>query len=297
MDTDTRTFPAFAFAALLLGGIAIGFAGIFMRLADVNPVASAFWRMTLALPLLWSWAALARRQDLAAGKRIDFSLGLLLAGVFFAADMGIWHLSLHFTTVANATLLSNFAPIFIAFWMWLAYRARFARIFIVGMAFALGGAVLLVGPNAAGGGHGGGHKLLGDALGLASAVFYAAYQLSIKQARSMYSTARLMAWSTSLTALALLPFALLTPGAFLPAHAAGWVPLLALALIAQIGGQTVIAYAFAHLPASLSSVSLLIQPLTAAIAAWIIFGEVLAPLQIAGGVLLLWGIYLAKRGS
>lgn len=58
-----------------------------------------------------------------------------------------------------------------------------------------------------------------------------------------------------------------------------------------------IAYAFAHLPASLSSVSLLIQPLTAAVAAWLIFQEAILPVQMLGGALLLWGIYLAKKGS
>jgi drug/metabolite transporter (DMT)-like permease len=294
---STKHFPAFAFFALLLGGTAIGFAGIFMRLSDVNPLASAFWRMALAAPFLWAWAFAVRKQDEASGKRTDFTRALTLAGIYFAADMGIWHLSLHYTTVSNATLLSNFAPIFIALWLWVAYRMRFARIFIVGLVIALAGAVMLVGPNAAGNAGSGDTKLMGDALGLASAVFYAAYQLVIKDARNQYSTARLMAWSTTVTAIALLPFALTAPGAFLPLHAAGWLPLLALALLAQIGGQTVIAYASAHLPASLSSVSLLIQPLTATIAAWIIFNEVIGPLQMAGGALLLWGIYLSKRGS
>ena len=294
--TTNKNFPALAFAALLLGGISIGFAGIFMRLSDVNPLASAFWRMALAAPFLWAWAFTVRAQDEAAHKRTDFTRALVLAGIYFAGDMGIWHLSLHYTTVANATLLSNFAPIFIALWMWLAHRVRFARIFIVGMVVALAGAVMLVGPNASGADHGG-NKLLGDGLGLASAVFYAAYQLVVKDARSQYSTARLMAWSTTVTGLALLPFALTAPGAFWPAQAAGWLPLLALALVAQIGGQTVIAYANAHLPASLSSVRLLIQPLTAAIAAWLIFQEAIGPMQMAGGALLLWGIYLSKRGS
>jgi drug/metabolite transporter (DMT)-like permease len=293
----TKTFPAFAFFSLLTGGIAIGFAGIFMRLSDVSPLASAFWRMALAAPVLWGWALAVRKQDNAAGRRTDFTQALALAGMYFAGDMGIWHLSLHYTTVANATLLSNFAPIFIALWMWWAHKVRFARVFIVGMTIALVGAVMLVGPNAAGADSFGDHKLLGDALGLSSAVFYAGYQLVIKSARSQYSTARLMAWSTTVTALALLPFALISPGAFWPAHAAGWLPLLALALVAQIGGQTVIAYASAHLPASLSSVSLLIQPLTAAIAAWILFQEAIGPIQMVGGMLLLWGIYLSKRGS
>jgi drug/metabolite transporter (DMT)-like permease len=290
-----KPFPAFAFFALLVGGTAIGFAGIFMRLSDVNPLASAFWRMALAAPLLWGWACAVRKQDKASGKRTNFTLALVLAGIYFAGDMGLWHLSLHYTTVSNATLLSNFAPVFIALWMWAIHRTRFARTFVAGLVIALAGAVMLVGPNAAG--NSGDTKLLGDALGLASAVFYAAYQLVIKDARNQYSTARLMAWSTTITAIALLPFALMSPGEFWPAQSSGWLPLLALALLAQIGGQTVIAYASAHLPASLSSVSLLIQPLTATIAAWIIFNEVIGPVQMAGGALLLWGIYLSKRGS
>ena len=301
----TTHFGALPFAALLTGAVAIGFAGILMRMSDVNPLASAFWRMGLAAPLLWLWALSTAQQDRTAGRRTGFTPALLLAGGYFAGDMALWHLSLHFTTVSNATLLSNFAPVFIALWMWLAWRRRFKRVFVIGMLVALAGAVLLVAPNAHGlGGAGGGStggadstRLLGDGLGLGSAVFYAGYQLVIKTARNRYSTARLMAWSTTITGLALLPFALAAPGPFLPLHAAGWLPLLGLALLAQIGGQTVIAYASAHLPASLSSVSLLLQPLTATIAAWLIFGEAIAPLQMLGGALLLWGISLSKRGG
>jgi len=283
---------AVAFAALLAGGVAIGFAGIFMRLSDVNPIASAFWRMLLAAPPLWGWALLTARSDRAAGRRTDLSQILVLAGLFFGIELGIWHLSLHYTTVANATLLSNMAPLFIALWLWLAHGARFSRGFLAGMALALVGAVILIGPSAAGGST----HLLGDGFGLLSTTFYAAYQLVIKDARDSYSTARLMAWSTTITALALFPFALWMPGPFWPADAAAWLPLLGLALIAQIGGQTVIAYAFAHLPASLASVSLLVQPLTAAIAALLIFGERIGPWQLGGGALLLCGIYFSKRG-
>ena len=292
-----QRFPLLPFFALLAGGMAIGFAGILMRLSDVNPVASAFWRMALAAPLLWAWAARVAPADRAAGRDTRFSPALAWSGLFFAGDMALWHMSLHFTSVSNATLLSNFAPVFIALWMWFAWRARFSRVFTVGMLIALAGAVMLVRPHASGVVRPDANQPLGDALGLASAVFYAAYQLVIKDARSRYSTARLMAWSTAITGLALLPFALAAPGLFLPAQATGWLPLLGLALLAQIGGQTVIAYALAHLQASLSSVSLLIQPLTATLAAWLIFGEAIGFLQAAGGALLLWGIYLSKRGT
>ena len=284
---------ALAFIALLTGGVAIGFAGIFMRLSDVGPIASAFWRMAIAAPILWCWALSASKTDAAAGKRTDFSLALLWAGLYFAGDMGAWHLSLHYTTVSNATLLSNFAPVFIALWMWLAHKMRFERIFLVGLVCTLAGAVMLVGPNAGLGDQ----KTTGDALGLVSAVFYAGYQLVIKDARSQYSTARLMAWSSTITALALLPFALASSAPFWPGGLNGWMVLLTLALVAQIGGQTVIAYASAHLPAALSSVSLLIQPLTATIAAWLLFNEAVGMWQVIGGGLLLFGIVLSKRGS
>jgi drug/metabolite transporter (DMT)-like permease len=294
--STAKSFPVVAFAALLAGGTAIGFAAIFMRLSDVNAIASAFWRTTLAAPLLWIWAYSVREEDKAEGRRTGFSTALALAGFFFGGDMVLWHLSLHFTTVSNATFLTNLAPILIALWLWWTVRVRFTRVFVAGMSIALIGAALLVGAKA-GNASVPAHKFLGDMLGLTSALFYAGYQLSIKEARNRYSTPRLMAWSSTVSALTLLPCALLMPGPIFPAHLIGWLPLLGLALIAQIGGQTVIAYALAHLPASLSSVSLLVQPLTAAVAAWILFGESMGPLQMAGGVLLLWGIYLSKKGS
>ena len=293
MKPSGAFFPVIAFGSLLMGGMAIGFGGILMRWSDVNPVASAFWRMTLAVPILWTWAAAVRAQDEAKGKRTDFTCMLLRAGIFFAGDLGVWHLSLHYTTVSNATLLSNLAPIFVALWMWIVHKTRFARVFLLGMAVALVGVIFLIGPNAALGGA----RPVGDGLALSTAILYAAYQLTVKDARSQYATARLMAWSSTITAIALLPFALAMPGLFVPAHAAGWWPLLGLALVAQIGGQTVIAYAFAHLPAALSSISLLIQPLTATIAAWLLLQEGISPLQVLGGLLLILGIYLSKRGG
>lgn len=269
-----------------------------MRFADVSPFASAFWRMGLAAPLLWVWALSLRKQDRARNLQVSYTPILLFCGVYFAGDIGAMHVALQYTTVSNATLLPNFAPVLIALWIWLVYRVRFSRVFLGGMAVAVVGAILLVLPGMLkASADVGGNRLLGDSLGLLSAVFYAGYQLVIKRARDTYSTALLMAWSTSITALALLPFALFSSGPMFPPHLAGWLPLLALALISQVGGQTVISFASAYLPASLSSTSLLIQPLVATIAAWLIFNESVGPLQILGGMLLLGGIYLSRRGA
>jgi drug/metabolite transporter (DMT)-like permease len=280
-----------AFLCLLAGGCAIAFAPILVRLSDVGPVASAFWRCALAVPLLWIWVF--AREKRAAGTPA-LAAPLLLAGLFFASDLGVWHFSILFTSVANSTLLANLAPIFVTLAGWLLWKQKVTRTFLAGMFLAIAGMFVLVGPNFAAGGT----RLLGDALGALTGVFYAGYFLAIKIARdSGASTARLMAWSTTITAIALLPIALLMPHPFLPATLPGWWVLAGLAIVTQILGQGLIAYAFAHLPASLSSVSLLIQPVMAALFAWILFGEAVGPLQFAGGAIVLAGIWLARRGS
>jgi drug/metabolite transporter (DMT)-like permease len=288
-----------AFLCLLAGGCAIAFAPIFVRLSDTGPLASAFWRCALAVPLLWLWLwqtgdRLFLREPAAGQRKKSLSPALVLAGLFFAADLGVWHFSIIWTSVANSTLLANLAPIFVTLAGWLLWKQRFTRTFLVGMVVAIAGMFVLVGPNFAIGGT----RLLGDALGALTAVFYAGYMLAIKNARdAQASTARLMAWSTTISAIALLPVALIAPQPFLPAAASGWLVLLGLALVSQILGQGLIAYAFAHLPASLSSVSLLIQPVVAALAAWLIFAEPVGPSQFIGGAIVLAGIWLAKKGT
>jgi drug/metabolite transporter (DMT)-like permease len=280
-----------AFLCLLAGGCAIAFAPIFVRLADTGPVASAFWRCALAVPVLWAWVYGKRADE---GKARVSWPPLALAGLFFASDLGVWHFSILYTSVANATVLANLAPIFVTLAGWMFWKRRVTRTFLVGMFVAIAGMFVLVGPNFAAGGR----PLLGDALGALTAVFYAGYFLAIKIARdARASTARLMAWSTTITAIALLPVALLMPQPFWPSSAAGWWVLAGLALVSQVLGQGLIAYAFAHLPASLSSVSLLIQPVMAALFAWALFGEAIGVFQLVGGAIVLAGIWLARKGS
>jgi drug/metabolite transporter (DMT)-like permease len=291
-----------AFLCVLAGGCAIAFAPIFVRLSETGPVASAFWRCALAAPLLWLWAWQARSPPRpasapapgsAAGEGRQFP-ALVAAGLFFALDLGVWHYSVLYTSVANSTLLANLAPIFVTLAGWVVWKRRVTRAFLAGMALAIFGMFVLVGPNFAAGGT----RLFGDALGALSAMFYAGYMLAVKVARDAgASTARLMAWSTTITAAALLPVALMVPQPLLPSSAGGWLVLAGLALVTQILGQGLIAYAFAHLPASLSSVSLLIQPGMAALFAWWLFAEAIGPAQLVGGVIVLAGIWIAKKAS
>lgn len=288
----SKRFPVGPFICLLIGGSALGFTGAFMRMSDVSPMASAFWRFALASPVLWLWALHCKKDDKANQRATGLKKALVLAGLYFAADMAFFHYSLHFTTVSNATLLLNMAPVVIAYIMWRIHHTRFTKIFMVGKVLALIGAIGLLGASISNGGIG----LFGDFLGLISAGFYAGYQLLVKAARSHRSSANTMAWVTTVTALALLPLALVMPGRFFPETLVQWLPLLGLACVSQLLGQTTIAYASAHLPAALSSISLLVMPLVATIAAWVIFGEALSAIQMAGGGLLLIGLYATTRG-
>ncbi len=281
-----------ALAALFAGAIGIAFAPILVRLSEVGPVATAFWRMMLALPLLALWASLQPRGTHAPGLRAGLGMALL-AGLFFAADLAVWHWSIRLTSVANATFLANLAPVAVTLGAWLLLRERAKPIFFVGMVLALAGAALLVranvgGPDAV---------LLGDGLGILTAFFYAGYQLCVKRLRDSQSTARIMLISGTACAAVLLPLALASGEAILPTTATGWLVVAALAVVCQFAGQSLIAYAVAHLSASFASVSLLLQPVAAAALAWLLFGEALAALQWWGGAAVLLGIYLARRGS
>ena len=285
-----------SFLALLGGAVAIGFAPIFVRLSEVGPVATAFWRLALALPVLWTLAAVGDKTA-PTEPPIDREAGsgwrpMAWAGLFFAADLAVWHWSIRFTSVANSTLLANFAPVFVVLYGRVALGQRVTGRFVLAMLVALAGTTLLVArdlnldPRA----------LFGDLLGLVTAVFYAGYLLSIKNLRGRFATVDVMARSGLVTGLALLPVALASRETLLPPSAHGWMILGALALVSHIGGQSLIAFALAKLPTALASVSLLVQPVTATLAAAVLLKhEQVAPWQIVGMVLVLAGVFVARQ--
>lgn len=286
---------SFALVALFSGATAIAFAPIFVRLSTVGPSATAFWRLSLALPALWTWMLLERRRSQSGSPQLstqDYAQ-LSLAGLFFAGDLAVWHWSIRLTSVANATLLANFAPIFVALGGWLVFGQRVTSAFFLGMSIAIAGTTLMVGASF----HVSAHHLVGDLLGLITAMFYAGYILAVKQLRERCSVASIMAIGGSITAAALFLIALGSEGRLLPDTAKGWLPLVGLALISQVAGQSLIAYALAHLPAAFSSVGLLLQPVMATVFAWLLLGETIGVLPALGGCLVLYGIVLARRAS
>jgi drug/metabolite transporter (DMT)-like permease len=281
-----------ALVALLTGAAFIGLSPIWVRVADVGPTASAFWRVALAVPVLWIVLAFLG-SDRSPPLRVEWK-AYLAAGAAFAGDMAFWHSSIKYTSVANSTLLANLAAIFVPLAAWLLWRQRPTGLFIAGLALALAGVAMLVrtsvdfSPTA----------LFGDFLGVITAMFYAWYIFAATGLRDRgASVLRFMAVTTTLSALMLLPVALASGEILLPQSGTGWAKLAGLAVVSHCAGQGLIAYGLGHLPASFSAVGLLVQPVTAGFFAWLLLGEPLVALQVAGGVVVLAGISLAKKGS
>jgi len=279
--------------ALVGGAVAIGFAPIFVRWTEVGLNATAFWRLALALPALW---LLCRRTGNAALPRQGHGL-LAFAGLCFALDLCFWHASIALTTVANATLLANLTPIVVVLFAWLVMGQRPTLRFSAGAALALAGAAGLALGSAtpATGAAGGGSVLLGNVYGVITAVAYAGYLLSVERARGAAAGLQVMLASTAVATLITGAVALALGEDFWPASGTGWLVLAGLALLVHVAGQGGIVWAVGQLPAGLSSVVILIQPVVAAGLGWLWLGEALGPLDLLCGLLVLAGVLIARR--
>ncbi len=286
-----------AILALLVGAVATAFAPILVRLSELGPSPTAFYRFLLAMPLYWVLALTVPgggprvRREKPGGSTVY--LLMAMAGVFFAGDMSAWHYSIVMTTVANATLLLNVTPVFVVLGGWLLFRTRVTGTFMVGLTTAMAGVAVLSGASLALSRT----HVLGDLLGVVTAMFYAAYQLTVERLRRRFSTITIMLYAMPVSAMVTLMVALVSGESMAVMTPAGWAVLVALAAGPQVLGQSLIAWALAHLPSSFVSVSLLVQPIVAATVAWILFDERIAVQQAIGAVAVLTGITIARRGS
>ncbi len=279
--------------ALVFGACAIGFAPIFARLTETGPAAAGFWRLTLALPLLAPMMLMAARTE---GARLApfADKAVLLAGLFFAADLGFWHYALRMTSVANATVLTNLTPIVVTAVGWFVLREKVGRIFLVGMMLAIAGAVTMAegrGPSAPGS-----NPPLGDFLSVCTALWYAGYFLCVRSARGRFSASAVMFWSSLVSAACLGVAMLLLGEQVIPSGWRGWAACVGLAFV-HVGGQGAIAWALGRLPTATASVVVLVQPAVAAVLGWMIFAEVMTPLQGLGALVALAGVAVAQWAS
>jgi len=293
--SDTRppqsaelSFPI-AFALLIMGALAMGVSPVFVRLAEIGPFASAFWRVGFGLPVLFVWAWWETRR---AGRTINwrFDKVILLSGIFFAGDLIFWHLAILNTTIANATLMATLAPLWVALFSRAFIGEEVSRESIIGLAVCLIGAAMLIGSSL----RIAPERLWGDIYGIITSVFFGLYFLAIRVARRDRKGGEVTFVSTIVTATILLAVALVSGNKMLPDTQTGWASLVALGTISHAGGQGLLAVALGALSAAFSSLVIFVEALAAAFFGWAVFSETLTGLQLLGSVFILFGIWYAR---
>jgi drug/metabolite transporter (DMT)-like permease len=277
-----------AFLGLVAGAVAMGVSPVFVRLADVGPFASAFWRVALAVPLLLVWALYEGGWS-TIGKLFRCR-AIWLAGFFFSVDLFFWHLSILHTSIANATFLSSMAPIWVLLFSRLFIGEKVNGKTTLGVLTCIaGGAILLSGSYSLDP-----QKFVGDLYGIGTSFGFGTYFLALRVARRSFSTGPVTFGSTTVTALCLFVVAMTLEPKMLPSSLTGLATLCALAYISHTGGQGLLAFALGYLSAAFSSLVIFLEVLAASLFAYFIFGEAVGPSQFIGGLLILAGIFVAR---
>jgi drug/metabolite transporter (DMT)-like permease len=286
--------------SLFLAIFALSFAAIFIRLSEreLGPVATIFnrfWVATAILGLGNLFNTLRERHShdspLQKQHYTSSDLVLLLAmSVFFSSTLITWAWSLTQTSVANSNLLHNVTPLFTTVIGWLFLSQSFDGRFLIGMVVTISGAILIE----LGDLHIGSDNFTGDSLALLSAVFSAANLLTVEKLRAKFSATTILLWCSFVGAVLTFPIVLLTEDVLFPSSWAGWLPIIAQALVCQVLGQSLQAYNLKGFSSGFVAVFLLVDPVITAILAWIIFSEELSPLNWLAFSVVLAGIYIAK---
>ena len=274
-----------AFPALIASNVLLALGPWLVRLAEVGPVAAAFWRLALAAPLL---VLLAR----AVGQPVRLLPAAALATValgawFFAADLAMWHAGIGLTKLANATLFGNLATFAFAAYGFLVARRWPGAVQWTALVLAAAGAALLMG---------GSYQLSprylrGDLLAAGAGLCYAVYLIAIDRIRGSVGALPLLALSTLLGAPPLLAAAFLFGEPVLPT---AWTPLLLLALSSQVLGQGLLVYAIGHQPPLVVALAFMIQPIISGLVGATVYGERLALGDWAGALAILVALVLVR---
>jgi drug/metabolite transporter (DMT)-like permease len=277
---------------VLAGAVLISFAAVFVSLSGVAPAPAAFYRLVIGAVALMGFAVL-RRERLRLEPR--FVIYVLLAGLAFAADLVIWHLSIYRVGPGIATLLPNFQVVLMTLAGWLIWRERLTPRIAVAIGVAVVGLVLLLmaAPQA---GHG--RFMAGIGYGLGAAVAYTAYLLFLRLAGSSTSRKAPAFFIGSVSVVAAVGAGLwivLRGESFVVPFGMAWVWLAFYGLGCQALGWLLISTGLPRVPAALAGLLLLLQPTLTFAWDHLIFGRRFTLLELAGAALALIGLYLGLR--
>lgn len=277
----------FHYLILLFGILCISWSAIFVKLADVSGLGSAFYRMFIGLlGVLPIW--IFRRRPMTDKKSIRIAV---LCGVIFACDIAVWNISILLTKAAISTLLANLAPVWVGIGAIFFLKEKPGRIFWIGTTIALFGVAVIVGIDKIY------NSILnaGHFLAILASLFYAVYLLIMRKGRLKLDTVSFTMISMLASSLVLFFISLFTGTQLTGFSVQSWEALIGLGLISQLGGWLAINFAMGYMPPTFASVSLLSQSVFTALIAIPVLGEQLTMVEIFGAVIVLGGIFLVNR--
>lgn len=284
--THSRIFP---YIALAVGIIALSLSAMFVRWADAPGPMTGFYRLFISTLLLTPFFLNKQKQLPPIDRKYLYFP--LIGGLFTAFDFAFWNSSLKYTTAANATLLGNTAPLWVALAAFLIFREKLKGVFWTGLLLALAGAALVMGSDFLI------HPTLGlgDLMASTAAIFYASYQLITQRGRVHIDPFR-YTWLVGVSAT----FGMLIMNIVLGNHFTGfstqtWIIFFATAIVSQMIGYLAITFALGHLPASIVAPTLVGQPILTAILAIPLLNEIPTTIQWIGGGIALAGIYIVNQ--
>jgi drug/metabolite transporter (DMT)-like permease len=277
-----------------MGAACISASAVLVTLAHTGTATAAFYRCFLALPLLILLAIAEQRR---LGPRLPRArLAALAAGGFLAADLVLWNHAIADVGAGIATVLGNLQVLFVMVAAWVLLRERPPRSFLIGLPVVMAGVALVSG--LAGAGPGDTHPLAGILFGVATSAAYAAFLLIMRQSST---GARHIAGPLSEATIGAAAGALLLGLAFgglrldVPWQSLRW--LLLLAVTSQTVGWLLITSSLPRLPAAMSSLLLLLQPVAALALAAAILGQRPSLSQVAGAALVCGGVLAISRAA
>lgn len=280
--------------AVVIGALILGATTAALREIDIGSTAAGFWRVALALPILVILIASTAQSTWQLPARNQWG-PLLTAGACFAGDLIFWHLSLIHTTLGNATFLATLSSLWVPLTAFVFLRQPLSRLFLLGLTCALGGSGILVASHLSVGTG----SWTGDLYGLLTGFFFTGYILAVGRCRETLSTADTMLYSSALCALILLPFMLvanITAGEpMVPASLTGWLSVFALAWLAHLLGQGLVAFGVGRLNTSLAAVILCLEGVGAMAVGALFYAEARGPFDLIAVILIVLGIALAQR--
>ena len=280
--------------AVFGAGFFYSFSPIFVRISEIGPGSTGFWRLLLAIPLIWAASRVLERGKPAALPRLNIrEVGFILfAGISFGLSIVVWQIGLHGTSVANSIFLANLHPVFVTLGAWLAFRERLTILFLMGLAMTVIGTALLAGIGVTGVAP----LTTGDLLSGASAIFFAVWVVCLKSLRQSYPAAILTIWNTAIAAVVCVPFAFYLGDALMPPTALAWAILLGFAVV-NLSAQVCFIFAAGHISASFNGLGIMLNPVLATVLAWLLFHEAVSWTQGIACCFMLAGIALAQRSQ